>query len=271
MDNTELKIRKSARRRSSLLPGMGFALLGYPVPAVLGLVLVALAFAAMSAVSFYPGPLLAWMILAATLGSILLWAVEYMAVGRITIRPSGETGSFSRRFKWICILSYLGAAAASICFVLSFGSLRMQGDGMSPVVLRGEIILYHKRVVEADLVPGRLIAFKVSPMSSWGRPGEVVMGRILAGPGNAIGIRRTRYRVNGKESVEVSDVGPYKVVVDIPRAPAEAPVPPECFFVVQEQSSTALDSRTLSWARREDILATRFWLLGRRGTGKALR
>ncbi len=271
MDDTEQKIRKSARRRSSLLPGMGLALLGYPIPAVLGLVLMVLVFGAMVAVCFYPSPPLAWLILAALIISILLWAIEYMAVGRIMIRPSGETNPFSRHFKWICALCYIGVAAASICFYLHFGSLIMQGDGMSPIVLPGELILYHKRVVETDLVPGRLITFKVSSMSSWGRPGEVVMGRILAGPGDAIGIQRARYRVNGKESVEVSDVGRYKVVVDIPRAPAEAPVPPDCFFVVQERSSKALDSRTLSWARREDILATRLWLLSRRAPGQALR
>jgi hypothetical protein len=59
--------------------------------------------------------------------------------------------------------------------------------------------------------------------------------------------------------------------VDVPDAPAKIAVPPDCFFVVQEQPAKALDSRTLSWARRDKIVGTRLWLLSSRGLGQALR
>jgi len=270
MDESQKAIRKAARRRSSLLPGMGFALLGYPVPAAIGLACLAIFLAAFVVVSFYPGRLVMWLALAALLGGFLFWVVEYLAVGWIAIRPSGESSPVSRHFKGICALAYIGTTAAAIWFFLNFGSLVMRGDGMGPVVFPGELILYHKKVVATDLVPGRLIAFRVSAMSSWGRPGEIVIGRILAVPGDTIGIEGTCYQVNAKKSVEISAVGRYRVVLDIPEIPAQISVPSDCFFVVQKQSSNSLDSRTLSWARREDILATRLWLLSRRGLLQAL-
>jgi len=70
--------------------------------------------------------------------------------------------------------------------------------------------------------------------------------------------------------VEVSPVGRYQVVVHVPEAPARIIVPPDCFFVVQEQPSKALDRRTISWMRREDVLGTKLWLVSLRGPGKEL-
>jgi Signal peptidase, peptidase S26 len=271
MDEGQGAIRKVARWRSSVLPGSGLALLGHPRLAALGLAGMALLLATMAVVSFYPGGVTTWLALASLLGSILLWAFECIAVGRIAVRPSGESGLVSRHFVGVCVLAYSGAVAASVCLVLNFGSLVLRGDGMIPVIYPGERILYHKQVVATDLVLGRIIAFRVSAMSSWGSPGTIVIGRILAAPRDAIGIGGTRYRVNGKESGEVSAVGRYQVVLDIPEVPAQSIVPPDCFFVVQEQPARGLDSRTLSWARREDVLATKLWLLSRRGPGQALR
>jgi hypothetical protein len=70
--------------------------------------------------------------------------------------------------------------------------------------------------------------------------------------------------------VEVSEVGSFGVVVEVPEAPEQIVVPPVSFFVVQEQPLHGLDSRTLWWARREDVIGTRFWLVSRRGVGVAL-
>ena len=97
-----------------------------------------------------------------------------------------------------------------------------------------------------------------------------MIGRVLAIPGDAIAIRGTRYQVNGKETVEVSPIGSHRVVLDIPESPARTTVPSDCFFIVQVQPSKALDSRTLSWAKRQDIVATNLWLLSRRALGQAL-
>ena len=162
-------------------------------------------------------------------------------------------------------------ALAAVCLLVIFGTQIMRGEGMSPIINPGELVLYHKRVVATDLAPGKVVSFRTSPDSSWGRPGDVVIARILAGPGDALAIRERQYEVNGKDSgIEVSPVGQFPVVVDVPEAPENITVPPDCYFVVQEQPPKALDSRTLSWARRQDVIATRLWLVSKRGLGKPL-
>jgi hypothetical protein len=99
-----------------------------------------------------------------------------------------------------------------------------------------------------------------------------VLGRILAAPGDTIAILAGHYQVNGKDTGrEVSPLGQYPVVVDIPDAPEHVTVPADCYFVSQEQRSNALDSRTISWAWRQNILATKLWLASSRGLIKALQ
>ena len=186
MDVTPEATRKAARWRPSLLPAMGFALLGYPVLAALGLAFLAIFLGAVAVVSFRPEHVAAWVALASLLGGLICWVVEYLAVGRIVIQPPGESSPISRRFKRICALSYIGSTAVCIWFLLNFGSFVMRGDGMNPIILPGERILYHRQVLETDLAPGQLAAFRVSPMSSWGQPGDIVIGRILAAPGDEI-------------------------------------------------------------------------------------
>jgi len=91
--------------------------------------------------------------------------------------------------------------------------------------------------------------------------------------GHGVGGRRVRIldQVNGEETdVEVSPVSRYRMVVHVRGAPAQIIVPPDCFFVVQEQPSKALDRRTISWMRREDVLGTKLWLVSLRGPGKEL-
>jgi signal peptidase I len=170
-----------------------------------------------------------------------------------------------------CVITYAGALGASVCLLMNFGSQLMRGEAMSPVINPGELLLYHKRVVATDLVPGKVVSFGTSPDSSWGRPGDVVLARILAAPGDALAIREKQYDVNGKDSgIEVSPVGHFRVVVNVPESPEQIKVPPDCYFVVQEQPPKALDSRTLSWARRPNVIATKLWLVSSRGLGKPL-
>jgi signal peptidase I len=264
MDLSEKSTRKTARLRASLVPGTGFAFLGYPLPAYLSLAFGTAALAALVVACFAPSTLMLWLALILLLGVIVFWAAEYMAVGRITIHPSGESGIVSRHFIAACVLTYTVALAAAGCLLFNFGSYQIRGDGMVPVVYPGDLLLYHKQVVAADLVPGNRFTFVVPPESSWGRPGDIVLARILAGPGDKIAIAKDHYLVNGKDSgVEASPVGPLPVRVDVPESPAQITVPPDCYYCVQEQPS-AFDSRTLSWARRQDVLATKLWLISRR-------
>jgi signal peptidase I len=229
------------------------------------------ALAALVVACFYPSALTGWLAIGLLLGLIILWVVELIALGRIQIRPSGESSVFSRHFVLECVLTYAGALVAAVCLLVNFGSLVTRGEGMSPLVDPGERLLYHKRVVATDLVPGKVFTFGVAPDSSWGRPGDVVLARILAGPGDKLAISQGHYQLNGKAvGVEVSPAGQFQVVVNVPEAPAQITVPPDCYFVVQEQPPKALDSRTLSWARRQDVIATKLWLVSPRGLGKPL-
>jgi Signal peptidase, peptidase S26 len=272
VDDQAIAIRKRARGKSSLLSGAGLALLGYPAPAGLALALSTAGLAALVVVCFYPTALTAWLAFVLLLGVIILWVAEYIALGRLVIRPSGESSFFSRHFVLACVITYAGALVAAVCLVVSFGTLVARGEGMSPVVDSGERVLYHKRVVPTDLVPGKVITFLVSPESSWGRPGAVVLARILAAPRDTLAISEGHYQVNGKASgVEFSPVGNFQVVVSVPEAPEKITVPPDCYFVVQEQPPKAIDSRILSWARRQDVIATKLWLLSPRGLGNPLQ
>jgi Signal peptidase, peptidase S26 len=271
MDADQRAMRKAARRRSSLLPGMGFARLGHGVAAAIGLVLNSVAFVTLMVACFYPGRGLFGLALVSVLGLIVFWAAESIAVGRMTIRPSAGSDFLSRHRMLAYAIAYGSAVAVAGCILLNFGTFITRGDGMTPVVRFGERILYHKRVAASDLVRGRIMAFGVSPTSSWGKPGDVVIGRILAVPGDAIATDGTRYQVNGVEGPEIGRIGRSRVVLDVPEAPAYLTVPPDCFFMVQEQPSASLDTRILSWARREDILTTKLWLLAPRGLGEPLR
>jgi signal peptidase I len=272
MDEPANTIRKTARLRSSFLPGTGFALLGYPFAASIGLIFAALAIARLVLVSFSPSTREVWLASGSMLLVIFFWLVEFIIVGHIAIRPSGESAFVSRHIVWACVLAYSATILAAGCLVLNFGAFQMRGEGMLPIVYPGERILYHKRVDQAELVRGRVLTFLISPDSSWGHHGDVVLARILAAPGDTIAIRAGHYEVNGKRSgVEVSPVGQLPVVVDVPEVPEKLSVPRDGYFVVQEQPSRALDSRTISWARREDVLATKLWLVSARALLKGLR
>jgi signal peptidase I len=271
MHEVENATRRAARQRSIWLPGAGLALLGYSFLAGLSLACSVLALTAIVAMCFSPGTLTAWVVFVALDGVVLFWVAEYVALGRIPIRPSGDSNRVDMRFAWACGLFYTGVIAAAVCVFLNFASVTVHGRGMIPVVNPGECVVYHKRVVPADLVPGHVIVFQLSAESSLGQPGAIFFGRILAASGDVMQIRDGLYRVNGQEKGAVGPVGQYQVVAEVPEAPAQLIVPPDCFFVVQEQRSTAFDSRTLSWVHREDVLGTRLWLVALRGLGRVLR
>jgi signal peptidase I len=272
VDEPEKSLRRDARWRPMVLPGAGFALLGYPAAALVSFALAAVFLASTVIVSFAPSAPAAWLSLVSLIGAALLWTVEYVVVSHLPVRTEGAESVVSRHFGAACAVTYVGLIAASACVIINFGTLVVAGEGMAPVVYPGERMVYHKRAGAADLVKGALVAFRVSPDSSWARDGSVVIARILAVPGNDMAIRDGHYQVNGVDTgVEVATVGSSSVVVDVPDAPARIAVPPDCFFVVQEQPAKALDSRTLSWARRDKIVGTRLWLLSSRGLGQALR
>ena len=141
---------------------------------------------------------------------------------------------------------------------------------MAPTILPGERILYSKYAQETDLLPEHLIAFRTSKESAWGKGGDVVIARILAAPGDRLAVEHDHYVVNNQRRAEVAPTGRFAPVIDVGALPKETTVPPNCFFVVQDTASQSFDSRVLSWARKENVIATKLFLVSRRGFGKSL-
>jgi hypothetical protein len=106
--------------------------------------------------------------------------------------------------------------------------------------------------------------FLVADECGWPAPPDYkVISRILAGPGDELSIDNGRYVVNGNAGPLVGDTGDFEPVMEVPVAPLKLTVPEDCYFMVQE-SPAGLDSRVLSWARKERIVATSLWHLDRR-------
>jgi len=150
----------------------------------------------------------------------------------------------------------------------NIGVLRLRGNGMSPTVQPGELVVYSKRPDAAKLTTGRLIAFRTSSASAWGKAGNIVLGRIMAVPTDALSIDDRQYLVNGRTGPKIATTGEFKPVLEVPPAPRNLRVPDNCYFVCQDDTMQSYDSRVLSWTRKEDIIATDLFLLGSRGFGR---
>jgi signal peptidase I len=263
-DEAEAAIRKKARSRAALLTGSGFGLLGHSWTAGLGYSTYPLMIAAIAALSLRPGPTTLWMTIGALVLPLLFTVVERMAVGKIAYRPASRPISDQRHLVWTVATVGLTVLAALSCLIPNFGSLVMAGSGMSPLLEPGDRLIYRKHVEPEKLVSGRVISFGVSDRSSWGTPGEVVIARILAGPGDRLSTRGNHYVVNGEEKSEVSPTGKYRVDVMVPPEPETLVIPHDSYFLVQDQPSDALDSQTFSYARRADVISTLHWLVSPR-------
>src|SRR6185503_16158165 len=153
------------------------------------------------------------------LGAIVLLVavglVEWIACGRFAIQQDDSRKQ--------TLFSVVTLAPPYLCVALLFfllwtnvGVLRLRGGGMAGTVREGELVLYGKHPDEAKLVRGRLIAFKTTEQSAWGRAGDIVLCRILAAPSDALGIEERKYLVNGKTGPEVATTGEFQPVLDIP-------------------------------------------------------
>ncbi len=159
----------------------------------------------------------------------------------------------------------LAAILALGLIVTSFGFLQMAGSGMTPTIEEGERLIYHKRVDWQSVEPGAIVVYKNADDSAWGRPGQLIVSRILAGPGDKISIRNTTYVVNGASGPPVADTSEYDVVLDIPSSPDSLTIPDGCYFIVQDSPHGGFDSRVLSWARADNIVGSRLWYFSSRG------
>lgn len=243
---------------------MGHPLLGYAGSLItlclcLSLVTFAVAF---SSTAF-------WCILAAMGLYLTFWTFEYFYVRKIGINPE-KGGSFLARFFWpVFAFGCLAALTSLAILFVSVGSLRLNGSGMSPTVLAGELIAYRKASSPSELKAGQLILFQTSG-TGWGPQTYTFLARVLAVPGDRISTNGTHYFVNGRESKPVGTLGTAKQTIRVPAQPDGLVVPADCFFVVQDDPK-AFDSQTINWAKRNLVIGTRILLFGQRGIAKEIK
>lgn len=254
-------LRRTARRRAWICPGAGFALLGYQRWAVLtfwsGLaaMLVALWTAwSPSAAAFCT--LLLLVVLSGVTWLTEIWTTYFAW-------PTQPGSTASRRYR-------LGGAAIVALTVLlvvvvtrSYGVISVEEDGMAPKVHPGERLLFRAGVGSDDLERGKLILFKLAPESKYGEPDTLVLARILAVPDDLLEMRHGRYYVNDRAEGDIATAGEDLISLIIMKHPSQTLVPKNCYFVVQDSPDGGHDSRILWWARRENIISTRFWSLNR--------
>jgi signal peptidase I len=259
-------LRRRARWRATFWPGGGLALLGYSRLALIGYIIVPLSMLTLFYASFTFDSVAAWAALIVFLSSALFWLVECIAVGYIPIVAQQKQNRYSRHFIPLCAAGYaLGIFPLLLCF-FNVGWMRMAGIGMSPTILNREYILFQKRI-PSDLKRQQLIVFRNSPEAAWGRPSDVIVARILAGPGDRLSARDGQYLVNGSSTWRMGATGKLEPAISLPTEQDALMVPSECYFVVQDNPPNAFDSQVLSWVKQDRIIGTNIFLFGGRGFG----
>lgn len=85
----------------------------------------------------------------------------------------------------------------------------------------------------------------------------MLLGRIVAGPGDRIAVKDGRYHVSGHPSRLLAPTGRHPVLVAVPDHPKSLSVPADRYFISLDNASTGRDTRTLSWLPRDRILSSR--------------
>ena len=249
--------RRAARRRMWICPGGGFAYLGRPTASLLTYLASLGVPLSATVAAWRPTAPLIGATLALFAAALFMFALE--ATATYTSWTAAETPAAAYR-PWRRLLLLTGAVALFGGVVLtSYGVLQIRGDGMLPTFHDEERLLYRKWLPFEDLRVGQLILFRLDEDNKPMEPGTYMLGRILALPGDEISIRGDTYYVNGKASKSVAPSEPYSLAVNVLRQPRKSIVPGDCYFVVQDSIDEGLDSRVLSWARRDRIVSTRIF------------
>jgi signal peptidase I len=252
----ESEVRSSAAKWIWWCPGIGFAKIGRPGLAWLTFLLFNTAFTLLLGGYFLTlSPAFAWAFLVAIALGLLVWVIELVSVRRASLREPSPT-FFAHSPLLPAAVTWGTSLAAGFMIYLNVGSVVMAGGGMAPTINNQERLVYLKRVEDADLRRGAVIAFRASVRSAWS-PGALVIARIAAEPGDHITLVGDRYVVNGTPGPTVGDIRRYKPVLEI--TPGGLVVPAGCYFMCQE-ARTSYDSSVLWWAERANI-TSRIWYL----------
>src|SRR5262249_52138645 len=109
------------------------------------------------------------------------------------------------------------------------------------------------------------------PEAAWGRPSDVVIARILAGPGDRLAARDGQYLVNGNSTWPIGATGRLQPVLSVPTEQNPVTVPSECYFVVQDDPRNSFDSQILCWGKQERIIGTNVFFFSGRGFAKTVQ
>jgi signal peptidase I len=158
------------------------------------------------------------------------------------------------------------AVVGTLALIMTgFGYLQVAGSGMSPTLLKGERLLYAKRLDTERLRHGSVVLFRLSEKSAWGQPGWLTVGRILAVPGDRLAIRDRSYTVNGGPGPPIAVTKPYAPILRVPEEPESITVPGECYFIVQDDPLNSYDSRVLFWMEGNAVASEQLFYLNGRG------
>jgi signal peptidase I len=234
------QLRRQARWRSHFWPGSGFALLGHPVLAFIGTATIALMPATLFCFTFSFRAFFIWAFLASVVIYLCFYCAEQLICRSIAIYPGGDKRFLSKFLIPLCAVGYVALLGVLVFCFLSVSTLQIVGQGMTPTLLPGEMLLYKKHVFPEDLRPGHLVFFRTSPDSAWGKGGDLVVARILAQPGQELSIEGDHYVLDGQRTVPVAPLGTNRPALEIPRAPEGLTVPPGCYFIVQDNPPGAI-------------------------------
>jgi len=260
----EAAIRQKATIRSNLCPGAGFALVGRPY---WGMATFAATIAIPTATAWLAAaPSTAS--LATTLAvaglAVVLWLIEQVVVRKGALgeaSPPLLVGGF-------VLAAGLAIVATLVTLVLiltAYGSSKIAGSGMTPTLRPDERVLYYKHIDRQLFQPGNVIMFRNSEESAWGQPGELVVARVIAGPGDTMTLHGGRYCVDEVEFRAAGQTANLQTVLEIPRSPDWLTVPEGSYFVVQDSPHSGCDSRVFSWVRAENLISAKMWYVSERG------
>lgn len=220
-------------------------------------------FAAATSTAMYPSAALFQVSIAALIVATLLWIVEIIMT--MNAWPPGDPAvAAGRRHITGALILTLAAVVFGLAMFYSFQLIAIQDEGMAPVVWSKERLLFHRHVDRERLQRGAIILFELPPENNFTEAGTLMLGRILAVPGDKVSLSHFRYRVNDAlESATPPETDLPKALY-VPREPQTMTVPADCYFVVQDNHETGLDSQVVGWAKLDRIVSTSLFQVDRK-------
>ncbi|MGC3970775.1 MAG: signal peptidase I [Pirellulales bacterium] len=191
----------------------------------------------------------------------VMWVVEL--VSTINAWPPADGTPAVASYRGKAALWMLAAVGFGAALVTSFRLVRIEGEGMAPLVWNKDRLLFHTRVDSAQLQRGQVILFGLAKENQITDAGALMLARILAVPGDKLTVVNYRYQVNDEVSSPLPIETDLPKALQVPRAPETITIPDGCYFVVQDDREDGLDSQVVGYAKRDQIISTSVFQLER--------